>query len=81
MLFLTLLFYTVATITFFILDLLQAFLRSGQFVLLKKSQVKMRAFFQLNVVISKILQTSQDVQDLDFGDSLDIFQDCSIYLI
>jgi len=41
----------------------------------------MKALLQLSFVIQLILRTSQDVQEVDFENSLDMFQDCSIHII
>jgi len=42
---------------------------------------KMKALLQLSILVQLISSTSQEVQELDFEDSLDMFQDCSIHLI
>jgi len=41
----------------------------------------MRAHLLIIIQISMIFQTKQDVRYVDFGDSLDAFQDCSMHLI
>jgi len=48
---------------------------------LRKTAAIMRALLQLSILIHLIVKTSQDVRDLDFEDSLDMFQECSIHLI
>jgi len=42
---------------------------------------KMRALLKLHIIIQIIVNAIQDAQYLDFEDSLDMFQDCSIHLI
>jgi len=41
----------------------------------------MKLLLQLSILISSLLETKQDAQYLDFGDSLDTFQNCSIQII
>jgi len=41
----------------------------------------MRALIKFHIVIQIIANASQDAKYLDFEDSLDMFQDCSIDLI
>jgi len=42
---------------------------------------KMKVLFRLSIMLTSLLETTQDAQYLDFGNSLDAFQNCSIHLI